>query len=189
MAQVPQFPALHPESITIPCSSAKASKFPVAGFQLHFFPDLEKLIRDIKISPNVSDEDAIKKIDSCLKELSHNAQVCNEVQGMKMLLATIEKKIKKPSVRKENAATQSSSKKNSLQATAIKINEISPIKQIPDEANSRILYTNFSLRGIEKSIVSEKDSTSFQSSEKKNPIKVTISKFDEDQTSEADKLN
>ena len=60
-----------------------------------------------------------------------------------------------------------------------------------DDVSSRIIYTNFSLRDIEKSIVSDKDNSSLHSSDKKGPGKITVSKFEEEQlnSSEVDRLN
>ena len=59
-----------------------------------------------------------------------------------------------------------------------------------DDVSSRIIYTNFSLRDIEKSIVSDKDNSSLHSSDKKGPGKITVSKFEEQlDSSEVDRLN
>lgn len=37
-----------------------------------------------------------------------------------------------------------------MNASTIRIDEVSPIKQLGEDASSRIIYTNFSIKDIEK---------------------------------------
>ena len=64
-------------------------------------------------------------------------------------MRTIEKKVdSNEQIFTKKQLLHSKSKKES--STAVKLDEVSPIKQLGEDASSRIIYTNFSIKDIEK---------------------------------------
>ena len=146
------------------------------------YVDIDKLIGEIKIAPRQHQQQAqsIQMIWNGIQGLKKYMKVVDEVRTIQLLIESIQKKllptesVRPHSVHESASQKQSNFKQDNLPTT-------SPIKQLED-LNSRIVYTNFSL----KEASGHKKSTNEQNPQ--TPIK-NFNTFGDHQSDEVTKLN
>ena len=116
----------------------------MSASSLKNYVDIDRLIDDIKITPQKGNQigENIKLIINSLSVLREIPSVVDEVRTIELLLDSITKKLASEAL----SNTRMKHTQSIYRESAAKNSNISPVKQFDD--NSRIVYTNFSLKEI-----------------------------------------